>query len=161
MTSHGGFDTKTGPSAQITFSYIYLRDGLSFATLFARIGHRTAKLGFFMPPKRWVSGPDPTHVKHLNGTYHHTLVLPCLRTTCWDHKNRMLCRRFREYSRAKVWKFRISGRPNHGMPRNRGWATNPNTSDRSRDGPHLHPASPFTSPSTQASVRLFNELKYS
>jgi hypothetical protein len=87
-------------------------------------------------------------------------VLPRLRTACWDHKNPMLCRSFQEYSRAKLWKIRIPGRPNHGIHRNRGWAANPNTSDRSRDGPHLCPASPLTSPSTQASVRLFNELKY-
>jgi hypothetical protein len=63
--------------------------------------------------------------------------------------------------KAKVWKIPIPGRPNQGMPRNRGWAANPNTSGRSRDRPHLCPASPFTSPSTQVSVRLFNELKYS
>jgi hypothetical protein len=88
-------------------------------------------------------------------------VLPYLRTTCWDHTNRMSHRRFREYSRAKVCKIRIPGRPNQGMPRNRGWTANPNTSYRSRDGPHLCPASPFTSPLTQVSVRLFNELKYS
>jgi hypothetical protein len=92
-------------------------------------------------------------------------VLPYLRTTCWDHKNRMLCRPFREFSRAtKVWTMRIPGRPNQGIPRNRGWVANPNTSDRSRDRPHLCPAaSPFLTspPSTQVSVRLFMDLKYS
>jgi hypothetical protein len=41
------------------------------------------------------------------------------------------------------------------------WAANPNTSYRIRDGPHLCPASLFTSPSTQVSVCLFNELNYS
>jgi hypothetical protein len=116
---------------------------------------------FFNPPKLWFSGPNPTHVKHLNGTCHHTHVLPCLRTTCSDHKNRMLFSRFREYSRAKVWKIRIPGRPDQGMPRNRVWAANPNTSNRSRDGPNSCPASPLTSPLTQVLVRLFNELKYS
>jgi hypothetical protein len=36
----------------------------------------------------------------------------------------MLCRPFREYSQAEVWKIRIPGRPNQGMPQNRGWAAN-------------------------------------
>jgi hypothetical protein len=63
-----------------------LGEGLSFATYFASIGHRVAKLGVFKPPKQWVSGPNPTHVKHLNGTCHHPHVLPTLRTTCWDKK---------------------------------------------------------------------------
>jgi hypothetical protein len=79
-----------------------------------------------------------------------------------SYKNRMLVRRLREYSRAKVcWKIRIPGRTNQGMPRSRGWTTNPNTPDRSRDGPRLCPASPSTEPSTQVSVRRFNELNYS
>jgi hypothetical protein len=61
-----------------------------------------------------------------------------------------------------VWIIRIPGRPNQGMPRSRGWAANPSMSYRSRDGPHLCSASPFTSPSTrQVSVHLFNEAKYS
>jgi hypothetical protein len=34
----------------------------------------------------WFSGPNPTHVKHFNGTYHHTYVFPCWRTTCWIKK---------------------------------------------------------------------------
>jgi hypothetical protein len=89
-------------------------------------------------------------------------VLPCLRATCWDHENRMFCRPFRKYSPARMWETQIPGRPNKGMPQNRGWAANHNTSsDTSRDGPHLCPASPLTSPSTQVSVRLSNELKYS
>jgi hypothetical protein len=46
----------------------------------------------------------------------------------------MLCRRFREYSPIKVWKIQIPGRPNQGMPKNRGLATNPNTSGSSRAG---------------------------
>jgi hypothetical protein len=41
---------------------------------------------------------------------------------------------------------------------NRGWTANPNTSNRSLDGPHMCPAFPFTSPSTQVLARLFNEL---
>jgi hypothetical protein len=81
-------------------------------------------------------------------------VLPCLRTTRWNHKNRMLCRRFQEYSRANVWKIRIPGCPNQGMPRNRAGAANPNTSNLSRDGPYLCPASPFLH-RPQVSGRLF------
>jgi hypothetical protein len=53
--------------------------------------------------------------------------------------------------------------PNSGAPES-GYApklgANPNALDLSRDGPHLCPASPFTSPSTQVSVRLFHEVNY-
>jgi hypothetical protein len=69
--------------------------------------------GLFKPPRLWVSSPKPTDVKHFNGTCHHTHVLPWLLTTRRDYKNRMLCRRFRECSRAKVWKIQIPGRPNY------------------------------------------------
>jgi hypothetical protein len=47
-----------------------------------------------------------------------------------------------------------SRRPNQCMPRNRGWAANPNTLDRCRGGPHLCPAPPFILPLTQVLARL-------
>jgi hypothetical protein len=32
--------------------------------------------GVFKPPKLWVSGPNPTGVKHLNSTCYHSHFLP-------------------------------------------------------------------------------------
>jgi hypothetical protein len=90
-------------------TYIYLGEGLPFATLFARIGHRTAKLGFYKPRKLYVSGPYPTHVKHLNGTCHHTHVLPCLRTTFWDHKTACCAADFGSIHESKCGKSEFRG----------------------------------------------------
>jgi hypothetical protein len=50
--------------------------------------------------------------------------------------------RFWEYSPTKVRKIQIQGRPNKGIPKNRGWVANPNTLDRSRIGPYLLSAPP-------------------
>jgi hypothetical protein len=162
MASDGGSNAKTQPiDVDCVESSHFLGGRASICNWSASIKHRTAKSRYLKPSNFWLFGHNPTHVKHLKSTFYHTHVLLYSRTTCWDHKNRMLCRRILEYLPAKVRKNHISGRPNHGMPHNWGWAANPNASDRSRDCAHLYPASFSTSLSTQVSIRPLYELKYS
>jgi hypothetical protein len=68
--------------------------------------------------------------------------LKLVTSTCIVSCNVLLqdCTRHNIFTSHSV-KIRIPGRPNQGMPRNRGWAANPNTSDSRR--PFIVPRFPL------------------